>query len=52
MLSIQLWSIQIDITWSKKSITKNKLERQIHANEIEKKLNEMKNIYLEYMRYM
>lgn len=52
MLSFQILSVQIDVSWSKKPITKDKIERHIHANKIEKKINDMKYKSSEYIRFI
>lgn len=52
MLSFQLLSIQIDITWRKKEhhLSMDKIERHIHANKIEQKITEMKSKNSQYFR--
>lgn len=52
MLSIQLLSIQIDISWNRKTKAKDLIQRQMHANTIEKKMDDMKSKCYEYIRYM
>ncbi len=54
MLSFQLLSIQIDISWRKQAQKKSvdKIERYLRANRIEKQFNEMKNKSTQYFRVM
>lgn len=52
MLTIQLLSMQIQISWRKKERKHNKLEQYIHANRIEKEIDAIKCKNFAYIRFM
>lgn len=52
MLSIHFLSLHINITWNKKEKSNDKIQRSMHVNKIEQKINEARTKCYEYIRFL